>query len=339
MHNFTRYDELDRIQREVAMHGSSEFGETWRPSAGTQFVVDAVNPLKQQHPFVDLMHPLIPLVPAVLGLFDPRNIRFADEAAALTATALANEATRPASQRRMLSIDLSATLNDTLTGRSHSAAEITDEVERAMRQGRIDELIHGGINRHQQTLGMLDWIDTVRAAAADFRDRTVDLARTTVQRLNDTKRTAHREMVRRVLLPMVGTTLDAPTELSDEDTAIEKTIGGHYDVIFAGHTHHRRLATRASGRGIHVNTGTWADRLTLLKKDVGDAERFAAIYTALISKDRSDLLVPSLNLVRRECPVAVLGKLKGQREVSVSLGTVPDGSTSKFDVELSEPLK
>lgn len=336
--NFTRYDELDRIQREVALHGESVFGESWKPSAGTQFVVDAVNPLKRPHPFVDLMHPLIPLVPAVLGLFNPGNVRFADEVAALTTTALANEAIRPASQRRMLSVEAPLAIQQINPAQGHSAAEITAEVERAMTQGRIDELIHGGLNRHQQTLGMFSWIETVRDAAADFRNRTVDLARTTVRRLTEAKQAAHREMVRRVLSSIVEEHLDSPMELSHTDTAIEKTIGGQYDVIFVGHTHHRRLARRAGGMGIHVNTGTWADRMTLLQHDVGNGHRFAEIYRALISDDRQDLLDPQLNLVRRECPVGVLGTLPRQRSVTASLGTVPEGSTGGFDVEIAEPL-
>ena len=78
--------------------------------------------------------------------------------------------------------------------------------------------------------------------------------------------------------------------------------------------------------------------MTLLKKDLGDADRFAEIYTALISNDREDMIQRNLNLVRRECPVAALGTLKGQRTVSVLPGTVRSGSTGKFDIELSDRL-
>ena len=338
MHNFTRYDELDRIQREIALLGRSEFGLRWKPSAGTQFVVDAVNPLKKQHPFVDLMHPMIPLVPALLGLINPGNLRYADEAAALTATALANEHDRPTSQRRMLSVNLPMAADSFGSGRSRSAAEITAEVEREMQLGRVDQLIQNGASGYRDVLGMFDWIENVRDVTTRFRESVVDLTRTTVQRLDVARRAAHREMARQILLTMVGERLDLPSELSDEDKAIEKTVGGQYDVVFVGHTHHRRLATRASGKGIHVNTGTWADRMTLLKKDVGNSDRFSEVYAALIGDDRNALADKNLNLVRRECPVAVLGTLKDQRTVSVSLGTLPEGTTEKLDIQLSAPL-
>lgn len=346
--NFTRYDELNRICGELSTLGRSDFGRQWIPSAGTKFVVDAVNPLKQKHPFVDLLHPMIPLVPTVLGLLNPDNIRFADEAAELMGRAVSNELKRPASQRRMLSTTMLPATGTLLaddspfeepdrTNTEQSAAEIVERVERALREGRIDNLIAFEREYARASLGRTDWLQNLRDAASRFRDRTVDLARTSVDRLNDARKAAHRHTMRTVLLKLVADELDVPTQLSAEDAAIESTIGGQYDVIFIGHTHHRRLAPRSSGTGIHVNTGTWADRMTLLARDVGDGNRFADVYEALISTDRAAITDAALGLVRRECTVAVLGRLPRQSQHRVSLGRVAEES-GRFEIELSEPL-
>lgn len=330
--NFTRYDELDRIQRELTIHGRSEFGEQWIPSAGTQFVIDAVNPLKNDHPFVDLMHPLLWLVPTVLGAINPGNIRFGDEAAEMGVRAVVNEKLRPASQRRMLS---GAVLGTNVSGRSDTDADIFYEVENALREGRIDDLIQRGRQSDRQTLGL--W-DSVRNSVRAFCKSTVDLAVTAVNALDEKKEQLHREMVRRLLSQAVEDQLDSPLELAGDDRGMEAAIGAEYDVIFAGHTHHRRLAQRVSGQGIHVNTGTWADRMTLLTSDVSDSGRFAKIYKALMSSKRSLLTDPALGLVRRDCTVGVLGTLPGQTGVSVAIGSVPEGRSNRFDPEFSEPL-
>lgn len=341
--NFTRYDELNRICGELTMLGRSDFGRQWIPSAGTKFVVDAVNPLKQKHPFVDLMHPMIPLVPTVLGLLNPDNIRFADEAAALMGRAVSNELKRPASQRRMLSDGFGSPTGSPFEDEpqrtaANDAETIVRTVEIAMKDGRIDELIAFSHDHTRVTLGITDWLRNLHEAAGRLREQTVDLAKTTIDRLNDARKAAHRQTVRSVLLPLVADELDLPTELSDEDKAIEATIGGRYDVLFVGHTHHRRLAPRITGHGFHVNTGTWADRMTLLRRDVGDSGRFALVYEALISPDRAVITDPPLGLVRRECTVAALQLLPGRNQTKVSLGQVPDGS-DQFEAELSETIQ
>jgi hypothetical protein len=207
-----------------------------------------------------------------------------------------------------------------------------------MKDGRIDELIAFSHDHTRGTLGITDWLRNLHEAAGRLRDQTVDLAKTTIDRLNDARKAAHRQTVRSVLLPLVADELDLPTELSDEDKAIESTIGGQYDVLFVGHTHHRRLAPRTTGHGFHVNTGTWADRMTLLRRDVGDSTRFAQVYEALISPDRSVITDPQLGLVRRECTVAALQSLAGKNQTQVLLGKVPDGS-DQFEAELSEAIE
>jgi UDP-2,3-diacylglucosamine pyrophosphatase LpxH len=318
--NFTRYDELDRIQREMMIHGDSPFGRNWMPSAGTQFVIRAVNPIKAEFPFVDLMHPLFPLLTTVLGILDPGNITYVDDFAAAAAKAKANDLTRPQSQRRMLSAG-ALTMDGEIVRHDSSAEEIIRATEAALRNGTIDELI---ANDGTDLLFMDGWIKSMKSAASAAWDKTIELKNRTVKSLTDAGKRIHCETLRRALLPIVQETPETPEFLSSEDKAIERAIGGTYDVVFAGHTHSQRFASRHSGKGFYVNTGTWADRITLLKKDLTDSQEFQGIYDALIGQpnetpEEARRRLHDTKRVRQECPAACLRLDKAGSGVVVEL--------------------
>ena len=318
--NFTRYDELDRIQREMTIHGGSEFGHNWMPSAGTQFVIKAVNPIKAEFPFVDLMHPFSLLI-AVLGILDPSNITYGNDAAKAAARAALNETTRPQSQRRMLSAGAMAT-GGAAVSRHLSTDEIVKATEEAMRDGTIDQLI---ASDGSELLFMDGWIDSMKSTATNLWNRTVELKDRAVKSLTDTGRAIHCEALRRTLMPMVQEIPETPIDLSKADKAIESAIGGTYDVVFAGHTHSLRFAPRISGKGFYVNTGTWADRMTILRKDLNDSQKFRELYDAMIGgpddspeKARQRLRETHLGdrpLVELQCPAACLRPDKSGKAV------------------------
>ncbi|MCA9065186.1 MAG: metallophosphoesterase [Planctomycetaceae bacterium] len=329
--NFTRYDELNRIQGDLIMLGESRFAEEWVPSGGTKLVVDAVNPLKKDYPFVDLLHPLIPLVPAVVGLLDYRNIRYVDDAIAMAAVSAKRELTRPASEKRMLS-----GLEDWWTGagRGQDTTEsIIDDVEFAMRQNRIDDVILQN-GDDAALLGFSDWIRAAKDVARRCRDEIGEVYDQAAQKLKDARRTIHCEAMREILSSVVATSMDSPFRLSKEDAGIEARIGYSYEVVLMGHTHHRRFGQRADGReGLFINTGCWADRMTLLKKDVDDATRFRKIYDAFMCGERSALKAPGLQLVRQECPVARISRTTNGAQVTLGAVEMHNGSPQvQFDV-------
>lgn len=323
--NFTRYDELDRIQREMMIHGDSAFGRAWNPSAGTQFVINAVNPIKSEFPFVDLMHPLFPLLTTVLGILDPSNITYVDDFAKAAARATLNDKTRPQSQRRMLSAG-ALTTGGPAVGRHLSTEELVRATEAALRDGTIDQLIESD---GTDLLFMDGWIDSMKSTATNLWNKTVELKDKAVKTLTAAGRTIHCEALRRTLMPMVQEIPETPIDLSSEDKAIEDAIGGTYDVVFAGHTHSLRFAPRITGKGFYVNTGTWADRITILRKDLGDAQKFRELYDALIGgpddtpeKARKRLRETRLSdrpLVELQCPAACLRPDESGHAVVVQL--------------------
>jgi hypothetical protein len=294
------------------IHGESEFGRTWMPSAGTQFVIKAVNPIKKEFPFVDLLHPLFPLLTTVLGILDPANIRYVDDFAAAASRAAVNETTRPQSQRRMLSAG-PLTAGGPVVRHDLSAEEMIRATEAALIDGTIDQLI---ANDGAELLFMDGWIDAMKSASRSVWNRTVELQNKAVKSLTDAGRAIHREALRSALMPMVREMPGTPIDLSAEDKAIESAIGGTYDVVFAGHTHSLRFTRRISGKGFYVNTGTWADRITILKQDLSDAQIFRQLYDALIGgpddtpeKARQRLRETHLGdrpLVELQCPAACL---------------------------------
>lgn len=330
--NFTRYDELDRIVHELMWFDGSEFGEEWRPSAGSWFVWKAINPLKQRYPFVDLLKPELPLAATVLAILDPTKAPYLSEAVRMATGAAGNELTRPASQRRMLSMGPQS------SGRRselNAKRRVEMEVEEALQNGTIDDLIAG--RQAVKMLGWTDWWTTASRMASEAAEVVLDGAQKVRDELVGAARDTHLRALRAAVRPLAETEPYHLRQLSTADQKLDDSVRQGYDVVFAGHTHFRRLAPRRSGKGLHINTGTWAG-LIGFSRELVDSPKFADVYDALRSPDRQKLLdleiAPGVPLVREECTFA---RIQGKGDTTkVALGSVaPDGSL-KIEVETGE---
>jgi UDP-2,3-diacylglucosamine pyrophosphatase LpxH len=314
-YNFTRYDELDRIIRDIYLFDKSEFAAKWRPSAGSWFVINAVNRVKKDYPFVDLLKPEKSVMPTVLAVLDPSKVLYLEEAARMASEAFLNEKVRPSSQRRMLSVEQSAAGAEALTGApgrrpGPSAAAIEDRVERALADGTIEELIHLPVDARM--LGMGEWVDNV---VQQIKNEVGKVGAA----LTDA---AKKVMLQGLLRPMLTDDPHDVGALASADLDINRGVRADYDVVFAGHTHVRRIARRPKTEGIkaegfYVNTGTWAGLMSLTRSDL-DSQRFQEVYDALSSGKRPDL--DKAKLVRHECTFARMEE--AAKEVTVTLGGV-----------------
>jgi UDP-2,3-diacylglucosamine pyrophosphatase LpxH len=330
--NFTRYDELDRVIQDVHLFGHSAFGADWVPSAGSWFVINAINPIKRELPFVDLLKPEIPLTATVLGVLDPRKVKYVDEAAMLMAKMAINESTRPASQRRMLSVAAAdaktpAAGQARRTGLGLTEEEIEQQAERALADDKIDDLIHLPVDA--EMLGWKEWTAPLRDAVRWMKDKAVNLTDQVNAALTDAAETAHMTALRMAIRTKVT---DDPYDVGALDIADERINHGvraNYAVVFAGHTHFRRIAIRPNDVGLYVNTGTWAGLMSLTRAQV-DGWDFWKVYKALRAGTRQALR--DAKLIRQECTVARMS-VEGVRKVVVALGGVEKRHDGKDPVK------
>lgn len=336
--NFTKWDELSRIRQELEFDGESSFAGSWMPSAGTQMVLGVVNPLKKDYPFVDLMYPLFPLLTTVLGLLNPANIQYVASVADAASQAAHNDAIRSDNQRRMLAATSGR------PSRRLSADEIIRRAEQAMMSGKSGDVLSGSQFDGTSLLLFDDWMSSIRAAADSLKARAIDLGTTAANQLDAAKRAIHRETMRMALKPIVESIPDHFGDLSREDTVMEETIKRNYSIVLAGHTHHRRLCQRITGSGWYVNTGTWADRMTLLKEHVSSSGRFLPIYNAMIGEsgqtpaEARKRLTDVPGLITSECPVACIRSKENGAGVDLELACIVKGSSEKLEYKVDRTV-
>lgn len=321
--NFTRYDELDRICRELAIFGRSDFATHWHPSAGSRFVVDTINPLKHRFPFVDLLKPEFPTAVVALCVFDPRVLSHVEHALRLKYSAMQRELTRPASQRRMLYTGFDA-MQVQQGGSYHgTAVDIEEMTERAMQTDSLEELIREPFDI--EMLG-LDWFSPLRRIISQLGDLAIQTKDAIGLSVARSFRETHCRALQAAILPLLSDEPASHSRIDETDRLIDACAHASYDVVFAGHTHIRRFAQRQSGSGQYVNTGTWADLMTLTRSQAKMPD-FQQVYEALLSDDRSQYAAHSL--VRREATVGVMQS--DSRETFVSLATAQGATLEILD--------
>lgn len=330
-YNFTRYDDLGRIIGELQHANHSAFAAQWRPSAGTWFVINAVNPVKATYPFVDLLKPEFPVMPMVLAILDPAMVFHLNEVQKMYREARHNDAVRPASERRFLDSNEIALLNaGDRTPRNMKWKEIVDTTERYLAEGndKIDELIHLPEGEtHLNWLGdAWNWInDHVDTVGRAMQTATADTKRRT--KINGLKFALGRMLT------------DDPHDLAamdENDVGINRGVRAGYDVVFAGHTHMRRFTDRPDTPGLYVNTGTWAGLMSFTKSFVASPD-FEGAFDAMMSGSRQALF--DKHLVREECTVARMIPGAKPDTATVSLGNVSTANGVDFPANISRQLE
>ena len=207
--------------------------------------------------------------------------------------------------------------------------------EDAWQNGTIDDLIGG---RHGvKMLGWSDWWSTASRMVSEAADVVLDGARRVRDEIVGVARDTHLRALRAAVRQLAEAEPYDIHRLSGTDLKLDATVRPGYDMVFAGHTHFRRLAPRPSGQGLHINTGTWAG-LIGLSRDLVDSPKFTEIYDAFRSPDRQVLLdleiSPGVPLVREECTFASVEVKNGATQVS--LGAVSLDGSLEIEVESSE---
>jgi hypothetical protein len=257
--NVADYERLRRIGRDLS-HGRAV--ERWIPNAGTQLVIDVMNLIKREYPFVDLLKPEAEgVVPTMIAL-DPgvwervHRIgasvrRMGRDKLRMASGFLSSE--EPAT-RTPAHLQLPPAWGETKMT-SNYAHELLDRTEQRFRKG-------------EQALALIDgdeqgeYLGLIGAAWKLMRGKpTHEVLADALEQLDK----------------------DRSFDFSAEDDTfkqLDSWVGAEIDFIVAGHTHLERALRRRSANGYYFNSGTWA-RLIRLESDVRDnRDRFKAVFDA-----------------------------------------------------------
>lgn len=265
--NITDHEQIRRIAR---AHMRGETLTPWIPNAGTQMVIEVMNDIKRDYPFVDILKPeteaVIPILTALrpslaLKLVDTGDIvrrRIRDDLRMRTGFLSGEEEPVP-DHALSLSLPRSAPLR--------SAAEIED-----VQRNSADRLLKDANERYMKRVRPADLISSEQISdQLGPMSRAIALA---------TGRTLS-EQVRHELQSLVQ---DRSFDLTISDAffkQIDERVGAGIDVLVAGHSHLRRAHARHFGPGYYYNTGTWARVIQITEALLDDSERFAAFFRAI----------------------------------------------------------
>ncbi len=243
--------------------------EPWTPNAGTKMVIDVMNQIKAEWPFIDLLKPEAEGAVPILLALDPEQAskikRVFGVAARLTwdqirvkAGFLAADEAPAEAPESDPDAALETTLRRTFGHADSFARDADDLLERAEVRLKRDvepmTLVSG--DQREEYLGYfgaaLNWIrgrptpEVLREALSGLEeDRSFDLG-------------AQDDTFRR----------------------LEELIGPEVDYVVAGHTHLERDLTRQGG-GRYFNSGTWIRLMRLEEEVLSDQERFNEVCEVL----------------------------------------------------------
>jgi UDP-2,3-diacylglucosamine pyrophosphatase LpxH len=315
--NVTDYERLRRIGRDV------QFGkavETWVPCAGTQLVIEVMNQIKKQYPFVDLLKPETEAVLPILAALNPGIQRKLFE--------LAGVASRKAwDMTRMRAGFLDADPSQAAPDVGYrpppqfpalSAPRTSDDLMRVVEVAWVNRIEPLALVRGVQAEQLGFWSAMATLVAGKPKH----------------------EVLRAALDSLDKDDSFNPASPDATFHDLDEMVGSDVDLIVAGHTHLERSIPRRQGRGHYFNSGTWA-RLIKIEKDVRqNPAAFEEIFRILSGSqmpalDKAQIVVNGEKtpvVFRRNTVVAIEAK-DGGRSVHATLRHVvlaEDGSGISF---------
>ena len=258
--------------------GRSVTPEDWKPNAGTRLVVDVMNTVKREFPFVDLLKPEKAAVATVLlaldrDLFSKVDLRDAlpifwnkGKGKAMTSRILSAEAIDSTELEasvpkvteilgsNMQSLINSAPSDGNLLGNAIDALDFEEDIVSAP-QGGTEVLGFGDIIAGK--LGLVEKHEALRNALLDW---TSDVSG-------------------------FDPTNDKDTQFKE----LKSRVGNDIDFVITGHTHLCKSLPMPTGAH-YFNTGTWIRLLKFTKASLENKERFEnEIWPALLSGKMTDL--------------------------------------------------
>ncbi len=275
--NATDYHQFRTLTRDL------QFGnnvETWLPSAGARMVIEVMNKIKKQRPFVDLLKPEMAGVAKVLGFVDASFSKELAAVAMFQARAL-KEAIR-------MKMDL---LNGPV---ATSVALIVAEasVDFAGEDAFLDQLENPPDQQNSDS-DLLGFFSAIKAKIGQKNQPEV------------------------LRLALDGLAKDQSFELAEADSTYQRAtakISPEIAFVITGHTHFLRAIARP--RGAYFNSGTWARLIQVQPEQLKDEASFQPIFQVLSATTLDELdriqAENAVKVVQKLCPVVHLYEAHGR---------------------------
>ncbi|MEZ4266470.1 MAG: metallophosphoesterase [Myxococcota bacterium] len=252
--------------------------DPWEPNAGTKLVIDVLNGLKRDYPWVDLLKPETQLVPRLLVALDPAQM------AKLRLFLPAFLRTFGGQGQRVDYLGAGA-ISGGAAGVSDEALLASILAPDAHAAGDAEALLAAADSDYSAGL------DAVELARGEGGATTLGFGEYLWDRMSGVSRA---EALRKALLDWRGD--DSTFALDTRDSTFERlnrAVGGGVHFLIAGHTHLARALKRSYG--YYYNSGTWIRLIELSKEILRDEKSFAGAYEKLTKKGGmlADLDAPS----------------------------------------------
>ena len=307
--NPTDHERLRRIGRDRTQGVDVD---PWIPNAGTQLVIDVMNGIKRNYPFIDLLKPETEAaLPIVLAL-DPKQAKKIKRLLPVVGR-LKVDAVR---RRVGLLSSEESSADRVVANDADRDAALAEIVGRRMRP-------HTQPDRRSTTAGdaLLDRIERQMALGEEPSGLLSDDQRASSLGLfGATWKALFARPREEVLLEALeGLRRDQRFEIDHEDamfTSLDAEIGPEVDVLIAGHTHLRRSIDRRRAAGMYFNSGTWIPLIRLTAEMLRDAKHFAPVLKTL-EKGTREALNDHPGLVIRQATVVSMTASSGRFEAQL----------------------
>lgn len=296
--------------------------EAWIPNAGSRMVIDVMNPIKRNYPFVDLLKPEVEGVVPTLAACAPEAMRGFSNAMKLANVGVARAWAGVYKPGGMLGAE---------------QVPVAEPAQSAPLSGGLsDSLEQPGVREQRDGRAMLAMADALVRQGVDpvayvstVQGQRLDMVTAFVKWTRDAPKS---EVLREALDNLDKDRSFDITRSDDTFVQLDKEIGLEIDILVAGHTHLARALRRRNGGGRYFNSGTWA-RLICLEDDVlGDPRKFAKVFETLNGGNMTKLDEFD-KLVRKLCTVVAIWKNDEGTGANAELRSVASVREGEFELQ------
>ena len=269
--NLCDYEHLRRIGRDLTQ---GKRVEGWEPNAGSKMVIEVMNGIKREYPFIDLLKPENEGAVPVLLAIDPKQARKIPQVLKVVGRRSWDAA------RRMAGFLSSGEGEDAPDGE----AEMQRILERSFTLSRNAADVDEMLDRVEERMASGE-----SAYAALDRDREgeyLGIGGAIWKALSGAKKS---EVVREAFEKLKQ---DVTFDLDHQDATfkdLDAQIGPEIDYVITGHTHLERKIARGRGGGTYFNSGTWIRLMRLTEDLLDDPGEFERVFDLLGNSTMEDL--------------------------------------------------
>lgn len=269
--NATDYETLRR------MGSDNSFSGPWTPNGGTKLVIDVMNEIKAEYPFVDLLKPeeggviptLLVLKPSLaprIGDAVPSWLRSRYDQLRIATGFLSDELVS-AELQRVEALGSSTKILDRMLGDTFGSGIPLVQGENSVDEllGRAEERLRQGITPMQlaSRTGQSEYLGTIGAIwnLVTFKGRS--------------------EVLREALEKLQKDRSFQILTADDTYRALDQKISESTDFVTAGHTHLQRAIPRTNGHGFYYNSGTWVRLIQITNSMLSSTASFQPVFESL----------------------------------------------------------